>query len=147
MASLPGAENSGIGDQSEALPHCDHDEYSYLSDACDANAGEASRLVHEQLANHVLFLPGVSDLKKTTTKKENSHMSVLGQYSSFSGNKMAENTSCSNASLRSLRLHKNHPESVFLTRHVRNLASSLHAYSHHPSDQWQPNLHEIRRDG
>ena len=44
MASLPDAENSGIGDQSEALPQCKRsviDEYSYLLDACDANAGKA----------------------------------------------------------------------------------------------------------
>ena len=52
MTTLSDAENSGIGDQSEALPHCNRsviDEYSYLSDACDANAGKASRLVPKSI--------------------------------------------------------------------------------------------------
>ena len=79
MTYLSDAQNSGIGDQSEALPHCNRsviDEHSYLSNACDANAGKASRLAPSQLANHGLFLQGVSDLKNMTTKKENAHMSV-----------------------------------------------------------------------
>ena len=48
MTSLADAENAGIGDQSKPLPHCNCsviDEYSNLSNACDANAGKASRLV------------------------------------------------------------------------------------------------------
>ena len=55
---LPDAENSGVRDQSVALPHCNSsviDEYSYLSDACDANAGKASRLAPESI-RHCLVL-------------------------------------------------------------------------------------------
>ena len=139
MTPLPDTKSSGVGGQSEALPHCNRsviDEYSYLSDACDADTGEASRPVPES----------TRQWKKMTIKKENAHMRVLERYSSFFRKMMAENTSSSNASLRSLRLQIP-PGKCLLDMVSSERASSLHAYPYHPSDQWQPHPHQTRRDG